>query len=245
MPRLFFILFLFCGISGVFARGFDGLFSELPAAVKTEAQSSGAYYAIKKENTLLKINAGTEFNTRKTVLLEKKNAVILEMVTLIKKTNNINLIDIYNATLRVRLLAGRKYFSHTRRKEVPLFKKALRVEGEAPKNFVPLNESAVIILDDINLGECYYQTELTKTENGIIWFLTNSKPISFLFLTIFKKNNFNILFYIEPVSEGVAVYSIMLIAAEEFAASRVDIVSAAKKRFQLITDWLVEGIDAR
>lgn len=226
-------------------RHFDVIFPSLDLELKKEALSGNAYYRLlKKDETLLRMRGVDEFEKTREAMLKKNPAALLEMINIIPrlKKNSISLVEIYNDTLRVSALAGRTYFSHTRKREVPLFKKAWRIQGENEKDFVPVKESADVIVEDVNLGECHYRTELSKTDFGIIFSISNSKAMSAFFVTVFKKENFTMIFYLEPINEGVLVYSVMGMTAESFAASNVDISSAAKKRFEVVSEWLIEGI---
>lgn len=256
MKRFFFAFF--CAVIFIFsapARSVDALFPGMNAAFRAALTSgNGWFYVIKKSEAPAALNASEAFRARVQKLTRNTPQTLLEMAQLVSAPRDTNRAGIYNAAQRIRALAGRNYFSHTRQREVPLFKSAYRimskndstkVDDPPRRAAIPLSETFYIVVDDINFGDSYYQVDISGTDAGIIFSLTNTRALSVLLFTIIKSENLTMLFYIEPLDEGVLIYSLLGMNAETFASSKVDMPSAAKKRFDVIKDWLIEGITRR
>jgi hypothetical protein len=46
----------------------------------------------------------------------------------------------------------------------------------------------------------------------------------------------------EPLSEGVLLYSVSGADVSDFIAKQVDMPSAVTKRLRVITDWVIDGL---
>jgi hypothetical protein len=57
-----------------------------------------------------------------------------------------------------------------------------------------------------------------------------------------KENTFTALFYVEPVAEGLLVYSAAAAEVSDFVAKQINIPSALRKRLDVIIGWMVDGI---
>jgi hypothetical protein len=242
------------------ARGFDDVFPRLDSSIKQQALSqTGYYFYSKMEQTgtyHFSIDAGSIPDTIISEIIKNHPETLIEMLIVIDAPDNkkLTLLDIYNALGKTSALAGRNYYSHVRKKYTPLFKKVSRVENEKnqrkindpiQKNIIPAQEDIFFAVDDVNFGECFYKSTFSATLNGITYKLTNIKNISLFVLTVIKAHSLNINFYIEPVNEGVLIYALMGISMERIAASKVDVPSAARKRFDIVKQWLIDGITGK
>jgi hypothetical protein len=158
---------------------------------------------------------------------------------------------VYNALGNIRLLKGRPYFSETRGKQVPLFEDATRLESAKkntpvpdprPASAVPRAETVFIRLKDANFGNTYYRGEMAADNYGIRYCLSNYKNVTYLFVPVIKEEQFTVQLYFEPVAEGVLIYGLAGVDVSDFAAARIDIPSAIRKRLAVIIAWVAEGI---
>jgi hypothetical protein len=180
---------------------------------------------------------------------------LVESLFVIPQNNKpLNLLDIYNVLGNVRALKGRRYHSATRDQDVPLFEDATRIAGEkktspvddpGPASAVPSSETVYLRIKDANFGNSYYRGELTRDEFGIRYRLSNYKNLSYLFIPVIKEEKFIAQIYIEPLTEGVLVYSIAGADVSDFVSSKIDMPSAIIKRLMVIISWVVDGINAK
>jgi hypothetical protein len=179
-------------------------------------------------------------------------AIIVETLMVIPDSNALGLIDIYNATGKIRDLKGRLYHSETRKADIPLFEEACRIDSRRntilpdppPASAVPLSETVYLRLKDANFGNCYYRGELSPSGKGLAYRLTNYKNITYIFFTAIKAEKFTAQFYFEPVTEGVLVYGISGVDVSSFVASKIDVASTIAKRIAVLVSWMRDNLTA-
>jgi hypothetical protein len=234
-------------------RSFTALFPYLDEEDKRTAFSSdGLTESNNASEGLQFLPAGSLGSDISKAVLERTPSFFVESILIIPYTNSpFNLITVYNALGKVRNLKGRVYHSATRDENVPLFEDAVRIEGpkktavipDAPDAaYIPASETIYIRLKDINFGNSYYQAQITKTPEGLLYSLSNFRNLSYGFIPIIKEDKFIAQLYIEPLAEGLLVYSLAGAEVSDFIASRISISSAIRKRLQVIIGWLIAGI---
>ncbi|MDR1374948.1 MAG: hypothetical protein LBJ24_08255, partial [Treponema sp.] len=162
-----------------------------------------------------------------------------------------NLLNAYNALGRVRDLTGRLYHSSVRGGEVPLFEDATRIEGvkktspipDPPGAYsIPSRETIYLRLKDVNFGNSYYRTDISVDRQGLLYRLTNFKNLSYGIIPVIREEKFITHLYVEPVAEGLMIYSVSGANVSNFISSRINVTSAIRKRVEVIIDWLVDGV---
>jgi hypothetical protein len=250
-----------CGGGFLLARGFDGIFPGLDAVIKDAAFSNEGYYNSLhlQDDKIYSFTILPAENSGITILenfRRRQPEYLIESLIVLPHPDDrkITILDIYNAIAKIRNIAGRKYYSFTRKKEVPLFKAATRINNlkekkpvpdPPPATEIPASEIIYNRFKDINFGNCYYQGEFYAKPGSILYTIRNVDDISFLFFTVVKTGNVDIQFHIEPVDEGVLVYALGAIEIERFAASSVSVPSATEKRLAVIKGWLEDGINGK
>ena len=144
-----------------------------------------------------------------------------------------------------------KYHSFTRKKWVPLFEEAFRIDS--PDSLKPLPDPArlpaipdaetlFVKLKDINLGNTIYRSELVNTGRALLYTITNHKASTLLFITVMKREHFVSRIYLEPLEEGVLVYCVACIELAGFVERMIDVPSALKKRLDVLIEWALAGL---
>jgi hypothetical protein len=163
----------------------------------------------------------------------------------------VKLLNVYNALGKIQNLKGRLYHSATRDENIPLFEEATRLKGAGRNSAVedppdasaiPPPETIYIRVKDVNFGNSYYRADISTTPEGLLYYLSNSKSLTYLFVPVIKEGNFITRMYFEPIAEGVLVYSIAGAEVSDFISSRIDISSAIRKRLVVILDWVIDGL---
>ncbi|MDR3324658.1 MAG: hypothetical protein LBS82_01530 [Spirochaetaceae bacterium] len=245
--------------SAAFARSFDELFPDAPAAQKEAAFSEEGYYnAVERQAGneyawTIHPADGANIDMTRTLPGGKPPGHFLEtLIVLPLGAEGDPLLDCYNALGRTRNLEGRTYPSYSRGRPVPLFEAADRIDNltnkrtladPPPARAVPHSEEVFFRVKDNNFGRCYYASRLESGPASISYRLTNVEDITFYVFTVIQKENLHIHFYLEILDEGILVYALTGIELSSLAASRVDVPSAVKKRFDVIKGWLVDGIN--
>jgi len=188
----------------------------------------------------------------KDALMVKQPAYLAESLLVIPYSGRtLTRLDAYTALGKIRDLKGRLYHSHTRNAEIPLFEDATRIESAKktnpipdpqPAKELPSSETVYIRLKDVNFGNTYYRGDVSVSPYGITYNLTNFNNLTYLFFTVMKEEGFTAILYMEPLTEGMLVYSIAGAGASDYIANRINIPSAIEKRLAVFIGWISDGI---
>jgi hypothetical protein len=235
------------------SHSFDDLFPNLDPAKKEQALSGILTESRNEDICLLLLPVG-KIETRITEIMATgpRPSCLVESLTLIPYSNGpVGLLAVYNAMGKIRGLKGRLYHSATRDENVPLFEDATRIEGTRRTRAIPDPADAIILpktdriyvlLKDVNFGNSYYQADIFTEPYGLLYGLSNFRNLSYGIIPIIKEKKFKVLFYVEPLFEGVLVYSVASAEVSDFISGRISISSAIRKRIEVILSWLIDNI---
>ena len=258
MKKKIIVLFYFSFAINLFAqlRSFNDIFPNVGYDIRTAAFKDSGYYRISQKS-----NRGALFGSDRdsaidpqivnSVLRQNPDYLVESISVITPRQGTVSLINVYNALGNIRRINNWPFDSRTGNQTSPVFKDATRIAGEnqttsipdpASARIVPRTETFYIRLKDINFGNMYLRIEMTMFQNGLRYTMTNFRSINFLFIPVIKKENFIAQLYIEPIAEGVLMYSIAGADVPGFLLSRINIDSAITKRLDVFTSWAASGI---
>jgi hypothetical protein len=243
------------GEAAKLTRSFDELFPDIDKTRKKEAFGpDGLVYSKRINENLEFIPAAGSGIDLLTMIMKTNPSYITESLLVVPYEEKLfSRLDAYNSLGKVSDLKGRLYRSHTRNAEVPLFEDATRIESAQKNNPVPdpqpatelpRSETVFLRLKDVNFGNSFYRGDISVSQNGIIYSLTNFKNLSYLFFPVIKEEKFAAVLYMEPLDEGLLVYGMAGADASDFVANRIDIPSAINKRLAVFIGWIRDGLIA-
>jgi hypothetical protein len=258
--RFFFIFLcgIFLSVPPALAqyRSFEELFPYLDEAKCEKVFSDGGLFVSKKNTASLQLlpSALAESGFQQSVIERRPVFLIESLLVIPVEGGRPDLLTIYNACGRVRDLKGRQYRSFTRGRDIALFEDATRIQSERKlsaipdppaASSVPPQETMYLRLKDANFGNSYYRADISVDRRSLTYRLVNFKNLSYLFFPAIRENKFIAQLYIEPIAEGVLIYSLSGVDVSDFIASKIDIPSAFGKRLEVIIDWISEGMNYR
>jgi hypothetical protein len=242
-------------ISPAFAqyRSFEELFPYFDEAKREKVFSDAGLFVSQKNTVSLQLlPSALAGSGMQQSVLERRPVFLIESLLVIPfQGGRPDLLTIYNACGKVQNLKGRQYHSFTRDRDIALFEDATRIQSprrlsaipDPPAaSSVPRQETMYLRLKDANFGNSYYQADISVDRYGLTYRLVNFKNLSYLFFPAIRENKFIAQLYIEPIAEGVLIYSLSSVDVSDFIASKIDIPSAFGKRLEVIIDWLGDGI---
>jgi hypothetical protein len=238
------------------SRSFDELFPRFEAIQKREAFSEGGIIRSLEPREPLTLspssNSGIDLADR---IKAKGYPYLTESLLVVPySAKQLGLLDAYNALGAVRNLKGRQYHSHTRNSEIALFEEAVRLESDRrnnpipdppPASSLPSKETVYIRLKDVNFGNTDYRAEIAPQGSGLLYTLTNYRTMTYLFFPVMREEKFTAFLYMEPLTEGMLVYSVAGADVSDFVAKQIDIPSAISKRLAVFVSWIVDGLNNR
>ncbi|MDR3020944.1 MAG: hypothetical protein LBU66_08620 [Treponema sp.] len=235
-------------------RSFDDIFPNISQDVRSASfQDLGYVKSSQKTSGFVILGQRNSFLDPSIInmVLNRNPGYLVESIMVIDALEPVSLLDVYNALGNVRGLKGRLYDSATRNQEIPLFEDATRITSErqttaipdpAPARNLPKKETVYIRLRDVNFGNTFYRGEMELVQYGLRYTLSNFRNMTYLLVPVIREEKFIAQLYIEPIKEGVLIYSIAGTDISDFFASKIHINSAISKRLAVITSWVSDGI---
>jgi hypothetical protein len=254
MNKIAVVIYFACTLN-LFAqlRSFNEIFPNIGHDIRSAAFRDSGYYRInQKVNGIALLGSGQNSAIDPQIInrvLDQSPGYLVESIFVIPlRQGTVSLINVYNALGNIR---GLNETPVTGNQASFVFRNATRIAGEkqttampdpAQANILPRTETFFIRLNDINFGNIYFRAEMTLFQNGLRYTMSNFRNINFLFIPIIRKDNFIAQLYIEPITEGVLMYSIAGADIPDFLSSRINIDSAITKRLAVFISWAAGGI---
>ena len=234
-------------------RSFNELFPSLAGALKNQVFSKdGLVQTTGKGGTLELIPSPSSGIQIHNSIIAKKPTFLAESLLVVPYSGKtLDKLDAYNALGKIRDLKGRLYSSYSKNSEVPLFEDATRLESAKktnpipdppPARELPLTDTVFIRLKDVNFGNSFYKAEFSTGQYGVSYNMSNFKSLTYLFFTVMKEDRFSAILYLEPLAEGMLVYSVAGADASDFIASKINIPTAIGKRLKVFINWVSDGL---
>ncbi|MDR2758091.1 MAG: hypothetical protein LBB78_01785 [Spirochaetaceae bacterium] len=235
-------------------RSFTDIFPHLNEEKKAQVFSSAGYSEFNLASVGLQLLPNSKSRISISVpVLSRKPSFFVENLLVCPYTKQYSgLITVYNALGKVQSLSGRVHRDDVPGKDNPIFKETTRIENTRrntllpdppPAAQIPSTETIYMRLKDTDFGNSYYKAELIATQDELFYTLSNFKAIYMAIFPIIKEDKFIAQLYIEPLSEGVLIYSIVGAEVPDIVMSKINGVSKMiKKRMDVIIDWLIDGI---
>jgi hypothetical protein len=83
---------------------------------------------------------------------------------------------------------------------------------------------------------------MSVTPFGLTFKITNTKTLTYLLFTVLREGKFSSILYIEPLVEGILIYSMAGADASDFMSNRIDIPSAISKRLLVFLSWIRDNL---
>jgi len=200
-------------------------------------------------SALYKPASGSGIESISSFVMQKSPSHIVEALIVVPyRKKELEMLDIYNALGLIRRI---------QEQELPntngyrIFKDTTRVESDrnrrpvpdpAPVDTLPYTETMYLRFTDRTIGEIFIRGEITMSLYGITYSMTNFRDINFSIFTVMGKERFSTIIYLEPVKEGVLIYSMAGIFLPDFIASRLNLPLNINNRITVFTNWIIEGL---
>jgi hypothetical protein len=231
-------------------RSLDAIFPGLDANIRNQVLGQGFIGSSTRSAGFTLLSSAGLGNGMADYILGRRPACLIESLRVLPETGA-DLEDVFGALQNIRSLKNRPYYSETRKAYIPLFEEATRIEG--PKKNTPVadppagpaavrTETVYLRLKDANFGNTYYRGDLVPKGSGLLYRLSNTKTFFAFLIPVIREEKFVAQIYIEPIAEGVLIYSVAGADVSDFVSSKIDMPSAITKRLAVIISWIVDGI---
>jgi hypothetical protein len=183
------------------------------------------------------------------VMKRKPSHIIEALVIVPYNERELDLLDIYNALGRIKNIQNQQItvngnnintFTETTRLESARNRKP--VSDPMPADMLPYSEEIYLRLVDKYIGDLYIRGEISVSLYGIKYDMTNFRDVSYFIFRIMKAEQFSAIIYLEPVKEGVLIYSMSGIYLPGFIVSRVNLTPNINRRIRILISWITDGL---
>ncbi|WP_461255824.1 DUF6675 family protein [Treponema sp. R80B11-R83G3] len=232
-------------------RSFDEIFPNLSQIQKKYVMSDiGLRFAFEKNDSpRLVPDPNSGVNLLSKVMSKKPSHLIEALVVVPYIKRELDILDIYNALGRIKniqdqiiLIREREYklFTDTTRLESAQVRKPI---SDPPfSDTLPYSETMYLRLVDHSMGDFYLRGEITISLYGLTYSLTNFRDVSYSIFRIMKAEKFIAIIYLEPVKEGVLIYSMSGLYIPSFVANRINLTTSMNYRITILINWITDGL---
>jgi hypothetical protein len=232
-------------------RSFDDLFPNFSQRQKTLAFSKeGLKYSFEKDGSPRLIPAaGSGIDLFSSVMLKKPSHIVEAMAVVPYHERELDILDVYNALGSIENLKDHSFRYNGR--DINIFEETTRIESARnrkaipdppPADMLPYSETMYLRFKDSYYGNLFIRGDVSMSLYGITYSMTNFTDVRYLLVPIIKAEGISIIIYLEPVKEGVLVYSMSGIYLPSFIADRVNITPNINRRVNALISWITEGL---
>jgi hypothetical protein len=232
-------------------RSFDDVFPGLSQGQRRIVMGSrGLRHSFEKDGSpalLPHPDSGIDLISR---VMSKKPSHIIEALILVPyNKRELDFLDIYNALRKIKNIQD-----HTisiRGKDTKIFMDTTRLESAQrrrpvpdppPADTLPYSETMYLRFVDQHMGDLYLRGDISISLYGITYSLSNFRDVSYSIFRIMKAESFSAIIYLEPVKEGIFVYSMSGFYIPGFIARRVNLTPNMNNRITVLVNWITEGL---
>jgi len=245
-------LVIFEASSTLTYRSFGEIFPTLSARQRNVAMGSyGLRHSLEKHETpTLLPAANSGINLYSSVMRKDPSHIIEALIVVPHTQRGLDLVDIYNTLGRIERIKDQRttlrggevisIFKDTTRLNNPTNRRA--IPDPPPADMFPFSETMYLRFTDNYIGNVYLRGDLTVGSHGMTYNLTNFRNINFSIFTIMRAERVSIILYIEPVKEGILIYSMTGIFLPDFIINRVNLTPNMNIRINSLLRWITEGL---
>jgi len=232
-------------------RSLINLFPGLSRNQLLRARSdTGLRYAFEKnEAPTLIPNPDYGIDLYDKVMGKKPSHIVEALIVVPYMKRELDLLDIYNALGRIKNIKDHKIISYNR--EIIIFSDTTRLKSAkerkpipdpAPVEILPYAETMYLRFIDPYIGDFYLRGEISVSLYGLTYTMTNFRDVSYYIFKVMKSERFSAIIYLEPVKEGLLIYSVSGLYLPNFIAKKINITPNMNRRITVLLDWITEGL---
>jgi len=233
-------------------RSFNDVFPNIsPSNRRRVMSASGLRYSFDKDGEASIIPApDSGINILESYVMTKKPSHIIEALILVPyNKRELDMLDIYNALGKIKEIKDQTITYNNNKYQI--FKDTTRLESARnrkpiadpePVNMLPLSETMYVRFSDTYIGELYLRGDISFSLYGVTYSMTNFRDVNYSIFSIMKAERFSAVIYLEPVREGILIYSASGLYLPNFIASRLNLTANINNRITVLLNWIKEGL---
>jgi hypothetical protein len=232
-------------------RSMDAIFPNLSRIQRMMVMSNEGLRRsfVKDEYPSLIPNPDLEIDILGSVMKKKPSHLIEALAVVPYNEKEFDLLDIYNALGRIENI--KDYPASVNGRDLYIFTESTRIESARNRKAVtdpfpavtlPFSEAIYLRLKEINFGNLFIRADISISMYGITYSMTNFTDVRYYLLPIMKAERFITVIYLEPVKEGILIYSMSGFYLPGFIADRVNLTPNINRRIAIFIKWITDGL---
>ncbi|MCL2175680.1 MAG: hypothetical protein FWB73_06525 [Treponema sp.] len=233
-------------------RTFDEIFPALQQSQRIVAMGrNGLRQSFEPDGSpLYAPDPSSGINLYNNVIDRSPSHMIEALIVIPYNEKELDLLDVYNALGRIDYLKDQTIRMRNG-DDVNVFKETTRLNNAQnrraipdppPANTLPHAETMFLRFTDAYIGSLFFRADLTMSLYGMTYNLTNFRDISFAIFRIMKAERLSINLYIEPIKEGILIYSLSGLFLPGFIVNRMNLTPNINNRISVLIRWITEGL---
>jgi len=233
-------------------RSFDDVFPGFSRSQKRIISSStGLRNSYEKDGSPEFIpSSGAGVNLHTGVMRKNPSHIIEALVLVPYNKKELDILDIYNALGRIEHLKEQTLYLRNGN-TLNVFKDTTRIISASnrraipdpePAGILPYSETMYLRFTDNYIGSIFLRGDITQSLYGITYSMTNFRDINFSIFRIMQAEKVSINLYLEPVKEGILIYSMSGIYLPDFIMGKLNLTPNINNRITVLINWITEGL---
>jgi hypothetical protein len=203
----------------------------------------------KDESPMLIPNPDLGIDLLGSIMKKNPSHLIEALVVVPYNEKELDLLDVYNALGRIEKIKeyttffnGDDYYIFTESTRIESARNRKSIPDPLPAVTLPFSETMYLRLKEFSFGNLFIRADVSISIYGITYSMTNFTDVRYFFLPIMKAERFATIIYLEPVKEGILVYSMTGFYLPGFIADRVNLTPNINRRIEIFINWITDGL---
>jgi hypothetical protein len=232
-------------------RSLDTLFPDFSWIQRIMATSNvGLRHSFARgESPTLVPNPDLRIDLLSSVMSKNPSHLIEALVVVPYNEKELDLLDIYNALGRIGaikdhpvLLNGSDFYIFTESTRIESASNRRAISDPSPAVMLPFSETMYLRIREITFGNLFLRADISISMYGITYSMTNFTDVRYFLIPIMRAERFITIIYLEPVMEGILIYSMSGFYLPGFIADRVNLTPNINRRIEIFIKWITDGL---
>jgi len=232
-------------------RSFDAIFPNISGIQRIMAMNHEGYKNsfVKDESPALIPNPDLGIDLLGRIMKKNPSHLIEALAVVPYSERDLDLLDIYNALGRIEAIKdypvsinGNNFFVFTESTRIESARNRKAIPDPLPSVTLPFSETMFLRLKEVNFGNLFIRGDISISMYGITYSITNFTDVRYFLVPIMRAERFITIIYLEPVKEGILIYSMTGFYMPGFIADRVNLTPNINRRIEIFINWITDGL---
>jgi hypothetical protein len=232
-------------------RAFDTIFPNLSRIQRLLIRSNEVlrHSFMKDESPTLIPASDLEIDLLGSVMKKNPSHLIEALVVVPYGEKEFDLLDIFNALGRIEnikdypaVVNGNTLYIFTESTRIESARNRKAVPDPLPAVTLPFSQTMYLRLKEISFGNLFIRADISISMYGITYSMTNFTDVRYYLVPIMKAERFVTVIYLEPVKEGILIYSMTGFYLPGFISDKVNLTPNINRRIAIFINWITDGL---